>query len=255
MERIVCGTGEGAYEIHVGVGALDALGLACAPGGALRLSASTALVVFSDTRVWPLHGGALLAALAAGGRRAPPLLFLVAPGERAKSRAVKAAFEDFLARAGCLRDSAVLAFGGGVVGDAAGFAAATWMRGVPVVQVPTTLLAMVDSAVGGKTALDIAAGKNLVGAFHAPRAVFAATELLATLPPRELANGMAEVIKTAAIARAGGLWQLCEEKQQLLKAADPAVRAKPSEARRSGANPSEAKRSQAKPSEPARRLD
>ncbi|HJT99238.1 MAG TPA: 3-dehydroquinate synthase, partial [Rhodanobacteraceae bacterium] len=107
-----------------------------------------------------------------------------------------------LATLGASRDAAVIALGGGVVGDPAGFAAATWMRGIDFVQMPTTLLAMVDSSVGGKTGVDIDAGKNLVGAFHQPRAVIADTATLATLPPREYAAGLAEVVKYGAIGDA-----------------------------------------------------
>ncbi|HEY3521510.1 MAG TPA: 3-dehydroquinate synthase, partial [Rhodanobacteraceae bacterium] len=109
---------------------------------------------------------------------------------------------DALAQLGATRDACVLALGGGVVGDIAGFAAACWMRGIDYVQVPTTLLAMVDSAVGGKTGVDHPAGKNLIGAFHQPRAVIADLDTLATLPRRELRAGFAEVIKTACIGDA-----------------------------------------------------
>ena len=159
---------------------------------------------------------AALARLAAAGRRAAvmtdtnvqraqaafvrdvfhdaPLLALE-PGESAKSAAGLSRAWDFLAENKIDRGGAVFALGGGVVGDLGGFAAASWLRGVDYYQVPTTLLAMVDSSVGGKTGINIAAGKNLVGAFHQPRGVFVSTGLLATLPPREFAAGMAEVIK------------------------------------------------------------
>lgn len=104
-----------------------------------------------------------------------------------------------LARLGATRDACVIALGGGVVGDMAGFTAACWMRGIDFIQMPTTLLAMVDSSVGGKTGVNLPAGKNLVGAFHQPRAVFADTDSLATLPEREYRAGLAEVVKGAAI--------------------------------------------------------
>jgi 3-dehydroquinate synthase len=135
------------------------------------------------------------------GRRMP-VLVTAADGETAKSAAELARAWDFLAAQGVARDGAVFAFGGGVIGDLAGFAAASYQRGVDFYQVPTTLLAMVDSSVGGKTGINLAAGKNLVGAFHQPAAVFADTDLLATLPPREFAAGMAEVIKHGLIADA-----------------------------------------------------
>jgi 3-dehydroquinate synthase len=129
---------------------------------------------------------------------------LVLPaGEAHKNLAAVARLLDALAQLGATRDACVLALGGGVVGDIAGFAAACWMRGIDFVQVPTTLLAMVDSAVGGKTGVDQPAGKNLIGAFHHPRAVIVDLDTLATLPDRELRAGLAEVIKTACIGDAG----------------------------------------------------
>jgi len=117
------------------------------------------------------------------------------PGEGAKSLAEFGRVLDFLATHKLDRTGVIFAVGGGVIGDLAGFAAASYLRGLDFFQVPTTLLAMVDSAVGGKTGINLAAGKNLVGAFHQPRGVFISTDLLATLPPREFAAGMAEVIK------------------------------------------------------------
>ena len=125
----------------------------------------------------------------------PNLVFSVPAGEVSKSLAVYGKILDFLAAGKLDRKSVVVAFGGGVVGDLAGFAAASYLRGIDYIQVPTTLLAMVDSSVGGKTGINIAAGKNLVGAFHQPRAVFISTDVLTTLPAREFAAGMAEVIK------------------------------------------------------------
>ena len=131
-----------------------------------------------------------------------PVLVTAADGETAKSAGELARAWDFLAAQGIARDGAVFALGGGVIGDLAGFAAASYQRGVAFYQLPTTLLAMVDSSVGGKTGINLAAGKNLVGAFHQPTAVFADTDLLATLPPREFAAGMAEVIKHGLLADA-----------------------------------------------------
>ncbi len=119
----------------------------------------------------------------------------IEPGETAKSLEGFGRVLDFLAAEKLDRNGVLFAVGGGVVGDLAGFAAAAWLRGIEFQQVPTTLLAMVDSSVGGKTGINIAAGKNLVGAFHQPRAVYISTNLLATLPAREFAAGMAEVIK------------------------------------------------------------
>jgi len=122
-------------------------------------------------------------------------LLVVEPGESAKSLAGFGQVLDFLAAQKIDRGGVLFVVGGGVIGDLGGYAAASWLRGIEFLQVPTTLLAMVDSSVGGKTGINIAAGKNLVGAFHQPRGVFIATEVLATLPPREFAAGMAEVIK------------------------------------------------------------
>lgn len=127
------------------------------------------------------------------------LVYELAPGEESKSRETKAAIEDWMLEHRLTRDTVVLACGGGVIGDLVGFVAATFMRGLKYVQIPTTLLAMVDSSVGGKTAIDHPHGKNLIGAFHQPRYVFIDAAWLLTLPEREFSNGMAEVIKTAAI--------------------------------------------------------
>lgn len=127
------------------------------------------------------------------------LTYVVAPGEESKSRETKAMIEDWMLEQRLTRDTVVLACGGGVIGDLVGFVAATFMRGLKYVQIPTTLLAMVDSSVGGKTAIDHPRGKNLIGAFHQPRFVFIDAAWLLTLPEREFSNGMAEVVKTAAI--------------------------------------------------------
>lgn len=124
---------------------------------------------------------------------------VIFPGETTKSREGKADIEDFLLLERCTRDTVILALGGGVIGDLVGFVAATFMRGVRFVQIPTTLLAMVDSSVGGKTAIDTPAGKNLIGAFWQPEYIFIDAAFLESLPEREFSNGMAEVVKTAAI--------------------------------------------------------
>jgi 3-dehydroquinate synthase len=134
-----------------------------------------------------------------------PLLVLAA-GEETKSLSELGRVPDFLAEHRLDRSSVLFAVGGGVIGDLGGFAAASFLRGIAFRQVPTTLLAMVDSSVGGKTGINLKAGKNLVGAFHQPGAVYVDTSLLATLPPREFAAGMAEVIKTGLLA-GGYLWQ------------------------------------------------
>jgi len=125
---------------------------------------------------------------------------VIPAGEEHKTRERWSAITDSLLAHGCGRDTAIIALGGGVIGDLAGFVAATYMRGIPVVQIPTTLLAMVDASVGGKTAVDTPAGKNTVGAFHPPAAVIIDPATLASLPTRELRSGLAEVIKHGVIA-------------------------------------------------------
>jgi len=129
-------------------------------------------------------------------------LLAVEPGESSKSLAGLGQVLDFLAAQKLDRGGVLFTVGGGVVGDLGGFAAASWLRGIEFYQVPTTLLAMVDSSVGGKTGINLAAGKNLVGAFHQPKAVFVSTDLLATLPSREFAAGAAEIIKAGLLGDA-----------------------------------------------------
>jgi shikimate kinase/3-dehydroquinate synthase len=136
----------------------------------------------------------------------------VEPGERAKTLLTAGAVLEQLADAGLDQDGHVVALGGGVIGDLAGFCAAVYQRGVPVVQVPTTLVAQVDSAYGGKTGVDLPQGKNYVGAYHQPAAVLVDPRTLATLPPEELAAGWAEVVKTALIA-GGALWKRVRGRQ------------------------------------------
>jgi len=138
--------------------------------------------------------------------------FVADPGEGAKSMPVLGQLLEFLATQRIDRAGVVFAVGGGVVGDLAGFAAAAFLRGIEYVQVPTTLLAMVDSSVGGKTGINLTAGKNLAGAFHQPKAVVVATEFLATLPPREFAAGMAEVIKYGLLGERALFEELAAEK-------------------------------------------
>ena len=182
------GLGDRTYDVVVGHGLLDAAGHRIAP---FQSRGRTAVV--SDETVWALHGARLTAALAAAGVEALPVI--VAPGEQSKSFEGLADVSDRLLALELDRGDLVTAFGGGVVGDLAGFAAAIYKRGIDFVQIPTTLLAQVDSSVGGKTAIDTARGKNLVGAFHQPRLVLADLDVLDTLPLREVRAGYAEVIK------------------------------------------------------------
>ena len=186
--EIVVGLGGRAYSVRVGAGLIDHAGEAIAP---LLKRRRTAVV--SDETVWRLHGARLTAALERSGIAALPVV--VAPGEQTKSFEGLADVTDRLLGLELDRGDVITAFGGGVVGDLAGFAAAIYKRGVDFVQIPTTLLAQVDSSVGGKTAIDTPRGKNLVGAFHQPRLVLADLDLLATLHEREMRAGYAEVIK------------------------------------------------------------
>ncbi|KAF8581457.1 Pentafunctional AroM protein [Ramaria rubella] len=166
----------------------------------LRTLVSSTYVLITDTHIASLHIAKFQDEFQ---RRLPDgqrfLSHVISPGETSKSREGKAEIEDFLLGKSCTRDSVILALGGGVVGDLVGFVAATFMRGVRFVQIPTTLLAMVDSSIGGKTAIDTPHGKNLIGAFWQPEYIFIDAAFLETLPAREFSNGMAEVVKTAAI--------------------------------------------------------
>jgi 3-dehydroquinate synthase len=156
------------------------------------------VLLISDENVAPLYAATVAGAL---GDRATSRIDFPA-GELSKSFEACEAIFDALAEMGASRDATIVALGGGVIGDLAGFAAACWMRGIAFVQIPTTLLAMVDSSVGGKTAVNLPQGKNLVGAFHQPRAVVIDTSTLSTLPDRELRSGIAEVVKYGAIGDA-----------------------------------------------------
>ena len=187
----------GGYRVTIARGALHRAGdiiTAAAP--------AHHYAVISDPNVAPLYAERVRASLAAAAPDATVSLLLVPPGEDHKTRELWAHLTDELLASGAGRDSTIIALGGGVVGDLAGFVAATYMRGVPVVQLPTTLLAMVDASVGGKTGVDTPAGKNLVGAFHPPSAVIADPDTLATLPAPELRAGTAEMIKHGVIADA-----------------------------------------------------
>ena len=183
-----------AYDIHVEPGSLGAVG-----DIARRVAPAHRYVIITDTHVEPLY--AARAAASFGGDRVDVLR--VPAGESHKTRESWARLTDEMLAAGLARDTTVVALGGGVVGDLAGFVAATFMRGVPFVQVPTTLLAMIDASIGGKTGVDTPAGKNLVGAFHQPAAVIVDPDTLATLPAAELRAGLAEAIKHGAIADVG----------------------------------------------------
>ena len=181
-----------SYEVHVGRGLLDRLDALLPP-----LSGARSAAVVHPAR---LAAVAARVARAVAGRGLAVDLLEVPDGEQAKRLAVIESLYQRLAAIPAHRADPIVAVGGGATTDAAGFAAATWLRGVPLVSLPTTLLAMVDAAIGGKTGVDLDDGKNLVGAFHQPSAVVADLDTLATLPAPELRSGMAEVIKAGLIA-------------------------------------------------------
>lgn len=191
-ESIAVALGERAYQVQVGAGLLDGDQLGT------HVRGRHALVV-TDANVAPLYLAKVQAALPDKTVQ----VSVMPAGEQEKNLQRFGELMGVLAAMGASRDVTVIALGGGVIGDLAGFAAACWMRGVPFVQLPTTLLAMVDSSVGGKTAVDLPSGKNLVGAFHQPAAVIADTRTLDTLPDRELRAGLAEVVKYGAIVDPG----------------------------------------------------
>jgi 3-dehydroquinate synthase len=187
------GGGRG-YGVEIGAGALARLG-AAARDALPKEARKVALV--SNARVFGLYGGRAVSSLRAAGFEVSH--WLMGEGERFKTMRTAERALGFLTGAGLERSDAVVALGGGVVGDLAGFAAALYLRGVAFVQAPTTLLAQIDSSVGGKTGVNTSAGKNLVGAFHQPSAVVVDTETLGTLPGRELTAGWCEAVKQGAV--------------------------------------------------------
>jgi 3-dehydroquinate synthase len=189
--------GEASYEIVVRPG------LHSDAGALLRkLTNSKKIAIITDSTVGPLHASAVASSLKKSEFN--PILATVPAGEAYKTVATIAKIYDTLLPEKLDRNTPIIALGGGVIGDMAGFAAATILRGVPLIQMPTTLLAMVDASVGGKTGVDHAVGKNLIGAFHQPIAVLIDPNVLQTLPPRELRSGLAECIKHEIIRDADG---------------------------------------------------
>jgi 3-dehydroquinate synthase len=189
MAEVRVELGQRGYSVHVAAGALETL-----PRIVADMTPGRTVVV-SSPRVWRRHGALAERAL---GPEVPRVL--IADAEGRKSRRTLDGLHDALLDAGLGRDGLVIAFGGGVVGDVAGFAAATYMRGVDWIGVPTTLLSMVDSSIGGKVGINHPRAKNLIGAFHQPRAVVADLTVLATLPPRQVRSGAYEILKCGVIA-------------------------------------------------------
>lgn len=207
-------TRDGSYEVVVGAGILPEL-----PRLAAACVTAERFAVIADDNVAPTHGRAVVEAGVEAGL--DMALFTFPAGEASKTRKSWSILTDELLEAGFGRDACVVAVGGGVTTDLGGFVAATYLRGVPVIQVPTSYLAMIDASVGGKTGVDVRAGKNLVGAFHPPRLVVVDPEVLATLPITERAQGLVEAFKHGAILDAAYFASL-EENVVDLMAADPA---------------------------------
>ena len=197
MRRVVVRTKERAreYEIRIGQGLRAEVGhvaRGCLGNRAQRIA------IISNKRVFSLYGSAVVKSLRAGGFTVVP--WSIGDGERFKSIETVERVLRFFSESGLERSDCVVALGGGVVGDVAGFAAAIYLRGVPFIQIPTTLLAQVDSSVGGKTGVNLDGGKNLVGSFHQPAAVISDIETLSTLPTRELVAGWCECVKQGAVS-------------------------------------------------------
>jgi 3-dehydroquinate synthase len=214
LRTISVKTASGNYPVYVGRGLFSTI-----PRRLGTAKSNRRLFVLTSPEIWSLWGKQFLAIFTENAT--PTVLFLPA-GERYKRLAQVERLAAELAAAGTDRSSVLIAFGGGIVGDLGGFLAAIYMRGIDYVQVPTTLLAQVDSSVGGKTGANLAVGKNLIGSFHHPRAVFADIDVLQTLPERELRAGLFESIK-AGIIRDASLFRFMEQNASAILARDPAA--------------------------------
>jgi 3-dehydroquinate synthase len=208
MRTVRVNLAQRSYDIFIGQRILERVGKLLRP-----LQPGARCLVISDANVAKLYAEKIATCLQAAGFSTQ--LSTIPAGEHSKTLAQASRLFAACAAHKLDRDSFIVALGGGVVGDVAGFVAAAYLRGIPFVQIPTTLLAQVDSSVGGKVGVDLPEGKNLVGAFWQPRAVIADLDTLRTLPPREFSAGMAEVIKTAAIKDAA-LFELLETKLDAL---------------------------------------
>jgi 3-dehydroquinate synthase len=213
MRTLRVQTATADYPVHIGRNLFPGI------AALVQKSAAGRPFVLTSPAIWALWGRKFLAAFPQSTQ--PTVLFLPA-GERHKRLAEVEKLAGQLAQAGANRSSLLIAFGGGIIGDLAGFLAAIYMRGIDYIQVPTTLLAQVDSSVGGKTGVNLAAGKNLIGSFHHPRAVFADIDVLQTLPDRELRAGLFESVK-AGIIRDAALFRFMEQNAAKILARDPAA--------------------------------
>jgi 3-dehydroquinate synthase len=196
MHVNIGGKADSSYNIYIGEEILDRVGLILAKSGR-----TVRYVIVTDTRIDALHGERVQAALEKMGLRVDRIT--VPPGEEAKGIGTVLAVTERLTALGADRQTVLIALGGGVVGDLTGFAASIYLRGIPVIQIPTTLLAQVDSSIGGKTGVDTAAGKNLLGTFKQPQGVFIDIAFLKTLPDPMFRSGLAEVIKYGIIESPG----------------------------------------------------
>ncbi len=207
-------TASANYPVHVGCNLLVHFGYHLRK---IEDTAKRRIFILTSAEVWALWGRQFLTAFLPAEQ--PSVLFLP-PGESNKRLTQVERLSTELAAGGADRSSLLIAFGGGIVGDVGGFLAAIYMRGIDYIQMPTTLLAQVDSSVGGKTGVNLTTGKNLIGSFHHPRAVFADVGVLETLPARELRAGLFESIK-AGVIRDAGLFRFLERNQEPILACDP----------------------------------
>ena len=205
MPRFDVAVAQHSYPVIVERGAIESLGEFVSPDRGKRF-------VLTTRDVWQLQGGRLQAAL--GG--APPEVLFFAGGEENKRMAHIERLADEMAERGADRSSLMIAFGGGIVTDMGGFLAAIFMRGIPVIQIPTTLLAQVDAGVGGKTGVNLVCGKNLIGSFHQPEAVLIDPSVLSSLPDREYRAGLYEVIKSGVIASEALFRVLAERRHEVI---------------------------------------
>ena len=210
MAEVQVGLGKRSYPIYVERGVLDAVGADLA-----RRAIGNRYAIITDTNVQKLYGEQLVTSMTDAGLDAK--LFPFPAGEKSKTLFTVEALASRMAMAGFDRHDAIVALGGGVTGDIAGFLASAYMRGIPFVQVPTSLLAQVDSSVGGKTGVDLPEGKNLFGAFYQPKAVYIDIGVLETLPREELLGGLAEVIKYGVIRDAEFFTFLEEYRRKILQ--------------------------------------
>ncbi|WP_288262841.1 3-dehydroquinate synthase [uncultured Prochlorococcus sp.] len=193
-KKILVPLGDKSYEVTLEAGILDNI---CEELLKIGITKKRKILVISNEEISNLYGEKLLNYFKDNNFQAH--IFLIKPGESYKNLKTLTEIYDVAFEFGLDRNSVIIALGGGIVGDVSGFAAATWLRGIEYIQIPTTLLSMVDSSVGGKTAVNHPKGKNLIGAFHQPKAVFIDPETLKSLPKREFNAGMAEVIKYGVI--------------------------------------------------------